>query len=514
MNEISGARPLPSATPSVRAAASAADMAVKLLQPLEGLLAAGETAKAEVVALKESAQSFQLLLRLTLDNGRQTTLEASSPRPLAQGTALAVTALSDTRLLLALQGGGDKPLTQLDLEQLPVGTLLQGKVVASQQIAQAKAEQAVYRVVVNLLNTSLAGSKLSLETPLALPVGSLLTAQVQGSQALNFLPLSGRLDQLELGQQLAAQQNRQGSLEGLFKGLQGMRGKAGLPEGLQAGIDKLLAAFPEARQLTDTKGLAQSMENSGLFLETKLLHGQTGNLPQDLKANLLRLVAQMLPNLPASSPLAVSNASGALAQALPAFVRNALGALGQPNARQQALSFPLPSKLLQSMEGEADLETLLRLAAAAISRLQTHQLSSLAQTQTMPDGTLVTTWQLELPMRNQQELVPLQVKLQREDSPKAEKKEQKETLWKVELAFDLAPLGPLQVQAQLLRGSLSSQLWAERVGTAQLIGEELETLRERLVAAGLTVGELACRQGVPPQGPRTQLEQRWVDETA
>ncbi|MBU3056702.1 flagellar hook-length control protein FliK [Pseudomonas indica] len=514
MNEISGARPLPSATPSVRSAASAADMAVKLLQPLEGLLAAGETAKAEVVALKESAQSFQLLLRLTLDNGRQTTLEASSTRPLAQGTALAVTALSDTRLLLALQGGGDKPLTQLDLEQLPVGTLLQGKVVASQQVAQAKAEQAVYRVVVNLLNTSLAGSKLSLETPLALPVGSLLTAQVQGSQALNFLPLSGRLDQLELGQQLAAQQNRQGSLEGLFKAMQGMNGKAGLPEGLQAGIDKLLAAFPDARQLTDTKGLAQAMENSGLFLEAKLLHGQAGALPQDLKANLLRLVAQMLPNLPSSSPLAASNVSGALAQALPAFVRNALGALGQTNARQQALSFPLPSKLLQSMEGEADLETLLRLAAAAISRLQTHQLSSLAQTQTTPDGTLLTTWQLELPMRNQQELVPLQVKLQREDSPKAEKKEQKETLWKVELAFDLAPLGPLQVQAQLLRGSLSSQLWAEHAGTAQLIGRELEHLRERLVAAGLTVGELACRQGVPPQGPRTQLEQRWVDETA
>lgn len=514
MNEISGARPLPSATPSVRSAASAADMAVKLLQPLEGLLAAGETAKAEVLALKESAQSFQLLLRLTLDNGRQTTLEASSTRPLAQGTALAVTVLSDTRLLLALQGGGDKPLTQLDLEQLPVGTLLQGKVVASQQVAQAKAEQAVYRVVVNLLNTSLAGSKLSLETPLALPVGSLLTAQVQGSQALNFLPLSGRLDQLELGQQLAAQQNRQGSLEGLFKAMQGMNGKAGLPEGLQADIDKLLAAFPDARQLTDTKGLAQAMENSGLFLEAKLLHGQAGALPQDLKANLLRLVAQMLPNLPSSSPLAASNVSGALAQALPAFVRNALGALGQTNARQQALSFPLPSKLLQSMEGEADLETLLRLAAAAISRLQTHQLSSLAQTQTTPDGTLLTTWQLELPMRNQQELVPLQVKLQREDSPKAEKKEQKETLWKVELAFDLAPLGPLQVQAQLLRGSLSSQLWAEHAGTAQLIGRELEHLRERLVATGLTVGELACRQGVPPQGPRTQLEQRWVDETA
>ena len=157
---------------------------------------------------------------------------------------------------------------------------------------------------------------------------------------------------------------------------------------------------------------------------------------------------------------------------------------------------------------------LLRLAAAAVSRLQTHQLSSLAQTQVGPEGNLLTTWQLEIPMRNQQELVPLQVKLQRDESPKKNPKESGETLWRVELAFDLSPLGPLQVQAQLLRGSLSSQLWAERPTTAELIDRELGHLRERLSAAGLEVGELACRQGVPPQGQRTTLEQRWVDETA
>ena len=43
---------------------------------------------------------------------------------------------------------------------------------------------------------------------------------------------------------------------------------------------------------------------------------------------------------------------------------------------------------------------------------------------------------------------------------------------------------------------------------------ELGNLRERLLAAGLEVGELACSQGMPPQGPKTSLEQRWVDETA
>ncbi|CAE6937231.1 flagellar hook-length control protein FliK [Ectopseudomonas khazarica] len=510
MSEISSPRPLPSSPPVIRSTVTAADLAVRLLQPLEGMLAAGESAKAEVVAIREQAQSFQLLLKLTLDGGKQTTLQAESPRPLAQGSALLVTALSDTRLALALQAGGDKPLTSLDLQQLPLGTLVQGKVVSRDALPTQNA-QPVYRLLVNLLNTPLAGSQLALDSPLELPLGSLLSAQVQGSQNLAFLPLSGRLDQLVLGQQLAAQQNRQASLEGLFKGLQNLSGG---DDALRGSIDKLLGALPDSSQLSTAKGLAQALESSGVLLEAKLLQGQTAALPQDLKANLLRLIAQLMPQLPGGAG-ALAGLQNALNQNLPTLARQLLGvnATGG-SARQQALTFPLPSRLLQNMDGEADLETLLKLAAAAVSRLQTHQLSSLAQTQVDANGNLVTTWQLELPMRHQQEVIPLQVKLQREDSGKAEKAEQKDTLWKVELAFELDHLGPLQVRAQLLRGSLSSQLWAERADTTQLINAELGHLRERLQAAGLEVGELACSQGMPPQGPKTSLEQRWVDETA
>lgn len=510
MSEISSPRPLPSSPPVIRSTVTAADLAVRLLQPLEGMLAAGESAKAEVVAIREQAQSFQLLLKLTLDGGKQTTLQAESPRPLAQGSALLVTALSDTRLALALQAGGDKPLTSLDLQQLSLGTLVQGKVV-SRDALPAQNAQPVYRLLVNLLNTPLAGSQLALDSPLELPLGSLLSAQVQGSQNLAFLPLSGRLDQLVLGQQLAAQQNRQASLEGLFKGLQNL--SAG-DDALRGSIDKLLGALPDSSQLSTAKGLAQALESSGVLLEAKLLQGQTAALPQDLKANLLRLIAQLMPQLPGGAGT-LAGLQNALNQNLPTLARQLLGvnATGG-SARQQALTFPLPSRLLQNMDGEADLETLLKLAAAAVSRLQTHQLSSLAQTQVDANGNLVTTWQLELPMRHQQEVIPLQVKLQREDSGKAEKAEQKDTLWKVELAFELDHLGPLQVRAQLLRGSLSSQLWAERADTTQLINAELGHLRERLQAAGLEVGELACSQGMPPQGPKTSLEQRWVDETA
>ena len=516
--EISSSRPIAPTSSVARPSVASTELAIKLLQPLAGLLSAGESAEAEVMALKEQAQSFQLVLKLTLENGRQTTLLANSNRALAQGTALAVTALSQTRLAVALQAA-PTPLNNLDLEQLPLGSLLQAKVLSSEVMAQGKAQQTLYKVVASLLNTPLAGRQLSLETPLALPVGSLLSAQVKGQQALSFLPLSGRLDQLALGQQLQTQQSRQGSMEGLLKALQGLGSSAAgqsLPTGLQGSIDKLLGAMPDVRQLGDPKALAKALEDSGLFFEAKLLSGQTQALPQDLKANLLRLVAQLMPALPNATAAALTGAQNeaGLAQALPLMLRNMLGGASQASSKLQALNFPLPARLLQNLDADADLETLLRLAAAAVSRLQTHQLSSLAQTQVGPEGNLLTTWQLEIPMRNQQELVPLQVKLQRDESPKKNPKESGETLWRVELAFDLSPLGPLQVQAQLLRGSLSSQLWAERPTTAELIDRELGHLRERLSAAGLEVGELACRQGVPPQGQRTTLEQRWVDETA
>ena len=516
MSEISGTRPLPAVAPSSRAPAAATELALKLLQPMQGLLASGESAKAEVIALKEMAQSFQLVLKLTLDNGRQTTLQAESPRPLAQGTALAVTALSQSQLAVALTGSSEKLLSSLDLNTLPQGTLLQGKVISREPLPMPQqGAQVLYKVVLSLLNTPLAGSKLALETPLSLPVGSLLSAQVQGSQSLSFLPLSSRLDQLVLSQQLGTQHERQGSLQALFTALQGLRTQAGAGnEGVRGAIDKLFAALPDSAQLSTAKGVSQALENSGLLLESKLLAGQSSALGQDLKANLLRLITQLLPLTPGASPLAAANAGNALALALPALARNLLGGLEQQNSRLQALKFPLPSRLLQNMEGEADLETLLKLAAAALSRLQTHQLSSLAQSQVGPDGNLLTTWQLELPMRNQQELVPLQLKIQRDEAQGKAKEEKKETLWKVELAFDLDPLGPLQVQAQLAHGQLSSQLWAERASTASLIEAELDNLRQRLNAAGLQVGELACNQGIPPQGPRTTLEQRWVDETA
>jgi len=487
---------------------------LNLTQAQPGLLKPGETAQAEVLTLRQSGSEFQLVLRLMLANGNQAQLQAKASQPFPQGSQFTVSQPESNRLAVMVQQANASnvtTLTQLDTSKVPVGTLLQGKVLTNQLLAPAS-----YRALVSLLNSAQAGSILTIDSPRPLPVGSLLSARVQGDQSLQFVPLSGRQDQLNIAQQLLTQQGRQASLPGLLNALQQMASDPSGNGELRASAERVLANLPDARQLGDGKALAQALNNSGTFLEAKLLGGLGASVATDLKAQLVRLVAQVQANAPASPILA----SAAMAPVLPAMARSALGMLDRVSPRQQPGSFPLPSRLLQAMEHEGDLQQLLRLAAAAISRLQSHALSSLQQSGTLENGNLQTTWQTEIPVRHGQEFIPLQVKMQREETPQQQADRQREqqdplqALWRIDLAFDLAPLGPLQVQAQLLEGRLSGQLWAEREYTACLIDSQLGALRDRLLARGVDVGDLECHPGIPPQGPRTRVEQRWVDETA
>lgn len=519
MTEINSLNAQTALSPQALRAAMTGEM-LRLLQAQPGLVAPGETARAEVMSLRQVGLDFQMLLRLTQGNGNQTQVMTSANQPLPPGSQFTVSQADSNRLAVMVQqanAANITTLTQLDTRQVPVGTLLQGKVLTSQALPLAAGETATYRSLVSLLNSSQAGATLAIDSPNRLAVGSLLSALVQGDQSLRFVPLSGRQDQLAITQHLATQQSQQASLPGALNALQQIASDPDAGAELRASAERLLASLPDARQLGDARSLAQALGNSGAFLEAKLLGGLASGIAPDLKAQLIRLMAQAVPNHP---PLASAQATATLAHALPGLARSALGMLGQVSPRPLPNAFPLPSRLLQKLEAEGDLQQLLRLAAAAISRLQSHSLSSLQQSGTLENGNQQTTWQSEIPVRHGQEFIPLQVKLQREETPKQqadrerEQSDPLEALWRIELAFDLAPLGPLQVQAQLLQGRLSGQLWAQQEPTARLIDSQLGALRERLLAQGLDVGDLECHPGTPPQGPRTRLEQRWVDENA
>ncbi|HEK0910317.1 TPA: flagellar hook-length control protein FliK [Pseudomonas putida] len=496
---------------------------LRLSQAQPGLIPPGQTAQAEVLNLRQVGQDFMMLLRLSLPNGNQAQVQASANQPLAPGSQITLGQADSNRLAVVLQQASASniaTLTQLDTGKIPIGTLLQGKVLTSQALPGSAAQTTAFRSLVSLLNSSQAGATLTIDSPRPLAVGSLLSALVQGDQSLRFMPLSGRQDQLTIAQQLLTQTSRQASLPTLLNALQQIASAPAGNSELSATAARLLASLPTPAQLGDAKSIAQALNNSGAFLEAKLLGGLGAGVAPDLKAQLVRLVAQVLPSVPGNPTFNPALAATALAQVLPGMARSALGMLDQVSSRPQPGTFPLPSRLLQSLEEKGDLQQLLRLAAAAISRVQSHQLASLQQTGTTESGNQQTTWQTEIPLRHGQEFIPLQAKLQREDTPRQQADSQREqrdpleSLWRIDLAFDLPPLGPLQVQAQLTQGRLSGQLWAERPQTAELIDSQLGNLRERLLARGLDVGDLECHPGIPPQGPRTRLEQRWVDETA
>lgn len=539
--DITSLQPTTAAAALGRAGLSPAQV-LQLLQPLENLIKPGETVEAEVITLKQLQQNFQLLIKLALGNGLQTSVSVTTTLPLTPGTTLLVSQASPNSLSMSLQqinSALNNLQTSLDTKQLPVGTLLQARVLTTQVVAdavnqlagqtaaqpgaQSTVQPAAYRSIVILLNTALAGTSLSIESPQPLSPGALLSAQVQGKQTLNFVPLPSNLDQLAVTQQLTTQQNRQGSLDVLINALRNLPAVAPtISAPLQASVQQLLADLPDIEQMTNPRVVAQAINASGLFMEAKLLTGLNPMAMPDMKANLMQLIAQLLPGLPANASYNAAAASNMLTRTMPGVLRSALGTMGLVAPPPLPVHFPLPSRAVKGGK-EDDLEILLKLAAAAVSRVQSHQLGSLEQTRTTAEGNQLTTWQLEIPMRNGQEIVPMQVKVQREDLPEKDNPEEKndsetkppqEKLWKIDLAFDLTPLGALQVQAQLLRGKLSSQLWAERADSAELISRELGYLRERLIASGLEVGELACSQGVPPQGPRTTLQQRWIDENA
>ena len=67
--DIPNLSPVAAATALLRAGVPAGEV-LKLIEPREGLLNSGQVANAEVVSLKQLGQDFQLLLKLTMDNGR------------------------------------------------------------------------------------------------------------------------------------------------------------------------------------------------------------------------------------------------------------------------------------------------------------------------------------------------------------------------------------------------------------------------------------------------------------
>lgn len=237
-----------------------------------------------------------------------------------------------------------------------------------------------------------------------------------------------------------------------------------LPEPILKLARELISHLPDVGKLGTPDGLRKAVQDSGLFLEARLAAQNPASamaLPDnDLKAGLLRLLAllqtQSQQNLQAATPAPQS--------------RDATS----PNA---TLLAPLTDELLKHVEG-------------AVSRLQLNQLQSrTSDTEQRP------VWLFDLPVRHEKAIDVIRVRIEQE-----RRHQQTETLspWRVDLSFDFAELGPVHARISVRGESVSTLFRADNPAAVAHFRDHLNTLQGRLTQLGLSVEQLAVRQGTDP----------------
>jgi hypothetical protein len=236
-------------------------------------------------------------------------------------------------------------------------------------------------------------------------------------------------------------------------------------------------------------GLKQALQNSGIFLESRLAASLGGGPPLsagDLKAGLLRLLAVLQTQAGGGGGERVAPdtaaghdaARGTPPPAVPPPMRSAL-----PQAQASA-SATLTGSTLSTATSE-----ILHQTEGALARLQLNQIASLPNEQ-QPQR----LWALELPVQHEQRTDLFQLRIEEETTGN---RRDSTTPWSVMLAFDLPSLGPVHARLLLNGTQVSATLWAERPGTAALFNAQLEELRAGLQRAGVLVGRVTCTEGTP-----------------
>ena len=254
-----------------------------------------------------------------------------------------------------------------------------------------------------------------------------------------------------------------------------------LPEPLTSALRDLISKLPPLERLLTASGLRQAVTDSGLFLEAHLAEALAqANAPavqNDLKATLLQLVSQLRALLPATS-----NGS----QAAP------------------AANTPPPAPLSQA---DSLLPSLLRLADAALARIEQNQLTTVAA-QTQAGVPLV----IDLPIRQEPQANVLSLHI--EDNGRSDHDTEGRGFYSVWLKFDFGAFGPVQARVALSAEAVSVGIWAEQAGTASLFNHHLAELDTALRAAGLATAGLHCDAGLPPVTEDSTRPSGLLDERA
>jgi len=262
-------------------------------------------------------------------------------------------------------------------------------------------------------------------------------------------------------------------------------GQAALPGPVVAALKQFASRLPALETLTAPAGLKRAVSDSGLFLEARLAQALTDNTvptPQnDIKANLLRLVAQLRSLTTAPTSATATPALGAEPPIDPA------------------------------------LPVLLRHADAALARIEQNQLAVLTggpQTTTLlaAQAPLLTQWTLDMPVHDSRYTGVLELHIEEQDARATAG--DTPTPWNVWLHFDFEQLGKVHARVTLQGEAVSATLWAEHADTATLFQQHLTALEGALRHAGLVPTGVRCQTGTPPRTEAPSVPNSILDERA
>jgi len=305
---------------------------------------------------------------------------------------------------------------------------------------------------------------------------------------------------------------------------------------LSSSVEQALKSIAEKirspEQLAQPKVLAQTLKNSGIFFENKLHSTLQGNgnteaktsvntvYTQDLKGSLLTLLNRVTQELngdkkPLSNEQAIkllqTLSTPALFPPIGATNPNPLSAKMDVTQAvgmfiQQLMHKPV--KELSDKELRTQLLVLLQQHSVnSLAKIQLQQLHSLNhELETKDSATPNASWQMEIPVKQHNDIHHLHVRIDREwidekNESETNKNSQKIKQWSVTLRFDLPTLGEFCAQLAIVNTQVSATLWAAREKTFGEVRDHIEGLRKQLESEGIEVKYLQCIHGMPPEKP-------------
>ncbi len=240
-------------------------------------------------------------------------------------------------------------------------------------------------------------------------------------------------------------------LETLMKHIDQISQRRSVPEALKTIARQILSDLPKTNRLVQPKLLKQSVEQSGIFLESKLTLAsdmESLSFRNDFKAKLLHLLDQI-------------------------------------EQRQIA------DKTAQLADPDRDLiRQIQQKTSQALARIVVDQLQSLPREEGNKQ-----VWLLEIPFLNQDK--PDKVRLEIERQPERDKSEKEGSRWSVNITVTPPGLGTIYCKIVCLDQVVSTRFWSESATTAEKISRFLDVLKQQLEDKGLTTGMMTAEQGKP-----------------